>query len=128
MILQQLPRRLPSYNSVDVQKLVHVIRTPTWIIPPRVQVFAMGAAGEVLKDIEMDGQENFSQAQIEKFHADPEYYRRFVKAIEKEINGTFPIVSMLVQPLTPSQADASVHRYSRTGLCKPSPASMSVNT
>ena len=53
----------------------------------------MGAAGEVLKGIEMDKEENFSQGQIDKFNSDPEYYRHFVKAIEKEVNGAFPIVS-----------------------------------
>jgi len=53
----------------------------------------MGAAGDVLKEIDMDGKENFSQTQIHKFNSDPEHYRRFVKAIEKEVNGAFPIVS-----------------------------------
>lgn len=76
----------------DVKRLVHVVRTPTWIIPPRVQVFAMGAAGPMLKQIQMDEQENFSPEQIEKFKTDPELYKTFVKTIEKEVNGAFPII------------------------------------
>jgi len=75
----------------DVKKLVHIIRTPNWITPPRVQVFAMGDAGQILTEIEMDKDENFSQRQTEKFKADPEHYRTFVKAIEREVNGTFPM-------------------------------------
>ncbi len=53
----------------------------------------MGGAAEVLKETELDGSENFTPAQIEKFKSDPELYRRFVKAIEKEVNNVFPIVS-----------------------------------
>jgi len=52
----------------------------------------MGDAGEILMEIEMDKDENFSQRQTEKFKADPERYRAFVKAIEREVNGTFPMV------------------------------------
>lgn len=46
----------------------------------------------VLGEVEMDDKENFSQAQIEKFKSQPELYKRFVKTVEKDINGTFPIV------------------------------------
>ena len=41
----------------------------------------------------MDG-DKFTPAQIAKFKADPEYYLEFVKAVEEEINGKFPIVSL----------------------------------
>lgn len=51
-----------------------------------------GPAKAVLGQIEMDDKENFSQAQIEKFRSQPELYRHFVKSIERDINGTFPIV------------------------------------
>ena len=120
-------QRFLAYRPADVQKLVHVIRTPTWVIPPRVQVFAMGAAGEVLKEIEMDREENFSQAQIDKFRSDPQLYRRFVKAIEREVNGAFPIVSMLSNLVTLSASD-TLPRYSRTAPCRPSPASTCAST
>ncbi|OAA68498.1 flavin-binding monooxygenase [Niveomyces insectorum RCEF 264] len=76
----------------DVKKLVHIVRTPTWIVPPRIQVMSMGGAGEVLKTVELDGQENFAAEQIERFKTDPAFYRTFVKTIEKEVNNTFPIV------------------------------------
>ena len=78
-----------------VKKLVHVIRTPTWIIPPRVKIFAMGAAGAVLRDVELDKDENFTPEQIARFQSDPALYRTFVKTIEKEVNNTFPIVRRL---------------------------------
>ena len=48
----------------------------------------------MLKQIQMDEQENFSPEQIEKFKTDPELYKTFVKTIEKEVNGAFPIVSL----------------------------------
>jgi hypothetical protein len=54
----------------------------------------MGAAAEMLKEVELDPKENFSKEQIERFQADPELYRNFVTTIEKEINNTFPIVSI----------------------------------
>ncbi len=82
----------------DVKKLVHVVRTPTWIIPPRIQIFSMGPASDVLKKIELDKDENFSPEQIERFQADPAFYRTFVKTIEKEVNDTFPIVGLLCSP------------------------------
>ncbi|EPE08161.1 phenylacetone monooxygenase [Ophiostoma piceae UAMH 11346] len=75
-----------------VKKLVHVIRTPTWIVPPRVKIFAMGAAGAVLRDVELDKDENFTPEQIKRFQNDPAFYRTFVKTIEKEVNNTFPIL------------------------------------
>jgi len=52
-----------------------------------------GPAKAVLGQIELDDKENFSHAQIEKFKSQPELYRHFVKSIEKDINGAFPIVS-----------------------------------
>ncbi len=79
--------------SLDVKRLVHIVRTPTWIPPPRLQVFAMSAAAEILSQVELDGDENFTPAQIEKFKADRFFYRAFVKAIEKEVNSNFSIVS-----------------------------------
>ena len=53
----------------------------------------MGQAGEILSKIQMDAEENFSLETIEKFQADPEFYREFVKKVEAEVNNSFPIVS-----------------------------------
>ena len=53
----------------------------------------LGQAGDILKSIELDERENFSTATIEKFKSDSQFYRSFVKGIEKEVNNTFPIVS-----------------------------------
>ncbi|KAI0008903.1 FAD/NAD(P)-binding domain-containing protein [Xylariaceae sp. FL0662B] len=84
---------LPTIQP-DVGKLYHFIRTPTWVIPPRiVSMMVMGGpAKSVLGQIELDEKENFTQSQIERFKEDPGFYRTFVKAIEQDINGAFPIV------------------------------------
>ncbi|KAK7969302.1 hypothetical protein PG996_002260 [Apiospora saccharicola] len=85
---------VPSIQP-GVKKLYHCIRTPTWIIPPRImtmKVLGGPVMQNVLGEVEMDEKENFSQAQIEKFKSQPELYKRFVKTVEKDINGTFPIV------------------------------------
>jgi hypothetical protein len=76
-----------------VKELVHVVRSPTWIVPPFLSTLKMGRAAETLDDIEMDEKMNFSKAQIDRFKRDPVYYRRFVKAIEREVNNNFRIVS-----------------------------------
>ena len=47
---------------------------------------------EVLGEIGIDEQENFSQETIERFKSDPEFYHRFVKAVEKEVNSGFAMV------------------------------------
>jgi hypothetical protein len=52
-----------------------------------------GPAKGMLAQIELDEQENFTPKQIEKFKSDPEFYREFVKTMEKDINGAFPLVS-----------------------------------
>lgn len=48
---------------------------------------------EILGEIGIDDQENFSQETIERFKSDPEFYHRFAKAVEKEVNNGFPMVS-----------------------------------
>lgn len=52
-----------------------------------------------MSQIELNEREEFTPSQIEKFKADPEFYLKFIKAIEVEVNGNFPIVS----PLSPSE-------------------------
>jgi hypothetical protein len=59
----------------------------------------LGQGGDALSKIELDEHENFSQATIEKFKSDPEFYRSFVKGIEKEVNDGFRIVSDAYGPL-----------------------------
>ncbi|KAH8791160.1 hypothetical protein BGZ57DRAFT_949126 [Hyaloscypha finlandica] len=38
------------------------------------------------------GRRNFTPKQIEKFKTSPEYYLEFVKAVEEQINGRFPMM------------------------------------
>src|SRR5690349_14042596 len=93
------PRVLTSYAGVsntttDAQKLYHIIRTPTWVLPPRIQAWkTMGQAGDVLSKIQLDDEENFSQETIQKFESDPEFYRDFLKKLEIEVNTGFSVVS-----------------------------------
>ncbi|KAI0017643.1 hypothetical protein F4780DRAFT_782145 [Xylariomycetidae sp. FL0641] len=84
--VQVLPKMQP-----DVKKIYHFIRTPTWVIPPRVMAMKIlgGPAKDMLSQIEMDENENFSQAQIQRFKDDPAFYREFVKVIEKNTNDAF---------------------------------------
>ncbi|KAL4811851.1 hypothetical protein BDW67DRAFT_189249 [Aspergillus spinulosporus] len=74
-----------------VSELVHFVRSPTWVVPPRLQVLASSKAGEVITQVEMDEEGNFTAEQIKRFKADPTFYKRFVKAVEEEVNGNFPI-------------------------------------
>ncbi|ORY62182.1 uncharacterized protein BCR38DRAFT_234267 [Pseudomassariella vexata] len=78
----------------DAKQLYHLIRTPTWIVPPRVMSMMMmgGPAQEILGEIEMDEMENFTPAQIKKFKTQPEFYEKFVKAIECDSNRFFPTI------------------------------------
>ncbi|CAK7202767.1 hypothetical protein SEUCBS139899_005494 [Sporothrix eucalyptigena] len=93
----------------DVKKMVHVVRTPTWILPPRIQLFQMGPAAETINSIDLDDDENFSPEQIERFNADAALYRNFVKTIEKETNSNFPI--MLKDSPTQAYAAVQVRQY-----------------
>ncbi|KAL2161432.1 hypothetical protein VTH06DRAFT_7993 [Thermothelomyces fergusii] len=86
--IQVLPELQPA-----AEKLYHIVRTPTWVLPPRIQAWKlMGRAGEILDKIQLDAQGNFSRETIEKFQSDPEFYREFVKTIEAEVNNAFPVV------------------------------------
>lgn len=92
------------------EKLYHVFRTPTWVLPPRIQAWkVMGQAGEILSKIEMDAEENFSPETIEKFKTDPDFYREFVKKVEVEVNNAFPVV--LTQSPVQAFARAKVTEY-----------------
>ncbi|KAI8965278.1 FAD/NAD(P)-binding domain-containing protein [Daldinia sp. FL1419] len=87
--IQLLPTIQPS-----VKKLYHFVRTPTWIIPPRLLSMKVmgGPAKEILGEIELDEKENFTEQQIERFKADPAFYRKFIKAIERDSQGAFALV------------------------------------
>ena len=52
----------------------------------------MGPCKEVLGQIQMDKEGRFKKDQIERFKTDPNFYRMFVRATEKEVNSNFPIV------------------------------------
>jgi cation diffusion facilitator CzcD-associated flavoprotein CzcO len=116
--LQIVPAIQPA-----VKQLYHIVRTPTWILPPRIQAWKiMGQAGPILGEIEMDDRENFTPKQIEKFKSDPAFYRKFVKAIEKEVNNTLPIVSgsedfqsaaLTLTPLPQILKDGPVQSFAR---------------
>lgn len=64
------------------------------MIPPRLVTMMMmgGPAKAILDKIEIDEKENFTRSQIETFKSDPELYREFVKAVERDLNGVLPIV------------------------------------
>lgn len=100
------PGELPAHDSrggslltmdIDVKKLYHIVRTPTWIPPPWIQGQAMMGGGQMLKEIDLDAKENFTPEQIRRFEDDPDFYRRFVKGIEKDTSGNFRLVR-LTQP------------------------------
>ncbi|KAI4597981.1 hypothetical protein KJ359_003789 [Pestalotiopsis sp. 9143b] len=82
---------VPSMQE-SARELIHFIREPTWIVPPRLQSLALTKAAGVLSQIEMDDEENFTTEQIQKFKADPIFYTKFVKAIEEQVNSNFFIV------------------------------------
>ncbi|KAI0874121.1 hypothetical protein GGS24DRAFT_490247 [Hypoxylon argillaceum] len=87
--IQVVPAILPA-----VKKLYHFIRTPTWILPPRILTMMMmdTPAKSVLSQLELDKKENFSAAQIEKFKSDPDLYKKFVKNIELDLNSAFAVL------------------------------------
>lgn len=82
---------LPAIQP-DVKKLFHIVRTPTWIPPPWRQAQVMMGGGQMLKEISLDAKENFTPEQIRRFQEDPDFYKRFVKAIEKDTSGNFRLV------------------------------------
>ena len=84
---------------VDVQQLIHFVRSPTWIVPPRLQLLATGQkTASIMSQIELEDKCDFTPTQIEKFKSDPAFYRTFVKQIEEDVNGNFPLVSLITDP------------------------------
>jgi hypothetical protein len=56
--------------------------------PPQQMLFAMKSES-ILEDIKMDG-DKYTPEQIEKFASDPEYYLKYIKIVEEQINNRFP--------------------------------------
>lgn len=50
-------------------------------------------AKHIMEQIELDEDERFTSAQIERFKSDPQLYKLFVKAIEEQVSSNFSIVS-----------------------------------
>ncbi|KAL5621545.1 hypothetical protein BROUX41_006445 [Berkeleyomyces rouxiae] len=75
----------------NAELLHHVIRTPTWILPPRVAMMKMGSMMEIIRGIEMDSEDNFSEAQIARFKEDSDLYDRLAQALEDDMQVKFAI-------------------------------------
>ncbi|KAF6841802.1 phenylacetone monooxygenase [Colletotrichum musicola] len=81
-----------------VKRLHHIIRTPTLIIPPRVSTMKMGASASLLQQIEMDEEERFTQAQIDRFKNDPAFCQKFSKTLEMDSNIKFAVALVAGSP------------------------------
>ena len=82
------------FPCTEAKDFVHFIRSPTWIVPPRLTLLARNPkTAEVMNQIKVDEKGDFTPEQIEKFKTDPEFYKKFVKLIEQDVNSNFPIVS-----------------------------------
>lgn len=51
-----------------------------------------GPAKAILEQVETDRDGNFTPEQIQRFRADPEFYRTFVTAVEQDVNSGFQMV------------------------------------
>lgn len=79
----------------------------------------------MLKEIAVDENEDFPPEQIQRFKDDEEFYRRFVKSIEKDTSGNFRMVRLPLF-LAPFKTMADYPpRWSKTVLSKPTPAQKS---
>lgn len=52
----------------------------------------------MLQEVSVDEHENFPQDQIQRFKDDEDFYRRFVKGIEKDTSGNFRMVRFSYLP------------------------------
>lgn len=82
-------------------KIYHIVRTPTWIPPPWRQATVQSGGGQMLHEISVDDKENFPKEQVQRFKDDDEFYRRFVKGIEKDTSGGFRMVRRPRPPSLP---------------------------
>ena len=56
----------------------------------------MGKTAEIMGQLELTETGDFTPSQVERFKSDPEFYKKFVKLIEQDVNGNFPIVRILL--------------------------------
>jgi cation diffusion facilitator CzcD-associated flavoprotein CzcO len=103
----------------DVKELINFIRSPTWITPPSYKTWKTGKVAEILQNLEMDG-DDFTPKQIEKFKSSPEYYLEFVKAVEEQINGRFPMVSSRKSPSRVPRRVATIANHLNIQMLKDS--------
>ncbi|KAL2885404.1 phenylacetone monooxygenase [Ceratocystis lukuohia] len=75
----------------NAASLHHVIRSPTWILPPRVAMMKMGPMAEIIGKIELDDEDNFTAAQIARFKEDTDLYNRLTQAMEDDMHVKFAI-------------------------------------
>ncbi|KAI1329152.1 hypothetical protein F5Y16DRAFT_113280 [Xylariaceae sp. FL0255] len=77
-----------------LKQLYHFVRTPTWILPPRIAAMMMmkSPASPLLAELGLHKSETFTAEHIEKFSNDPEFYLKFIKTIEADINGAFALL------------------------------------
>ncbi|KAJ4252917.1 hypothetical protein NW762_010823 [Fusarium torreyae] len=81
---------LPELQKACKQ-VVHFVRDPTWIVPSRLQLLAQGSGGGIIQEIELNDDESFPAAQLDRFESDPVFYRKFIKSVEEVVNGNFPL-------------------------------------
>ncbi|SPN96716.1 related to steroid monooxygenase [Cephalotrichum gorgonifer] len=84
--LQVLPQIVPR-----VKKLYHPVRTPTWVLPPRIATMKMGAAAPVINQVEMGPDGEFTPAQIQRFRDDPTFYELFIRTLDLDSNLKFAL-------------------------------------
>lgn len=84
----------------------------------------------MLKEISLDAKENFTPEQIQRFEDDPEFYRRFVKGIEKDTSGNFRVVSHAWYQVVKLRMLTVLlpHRWPETAPYRHSPAPKSGST
>jgi hypothetical protein len=93
---------------------VQFVRSPLWVVPPPQQTLFAMESESILKEIKMDG-DKYAKEQIEKFTSDPDYYLKFIKIVEEQINNRFSAVKFLYQCYTSlGSLTNTVYRLSKT--------------
>ncbi|KAH0831531.1 hypothetical protein AYO21_11331 [Fonsecaea monophora] len=98
----------------EVGKLIHFIRSPTWIAPSHLERMSLSPKGSVLTEIELQG-EAFSQQQIDQFTKDPAYYHEFVKSVEAYTNAKFKGTVNHLPEATMAKELMTAHMIERLG-------------
>ncbi|KAL0935781.1 monooxygenase [Colletotrichum truncatum] len=84
---------LPELQK-EAQHIVHFVRDPTWVVPSRLQLLVQGSGDNIIEEVEIDEDQDFTPAQVQRFKTDPAFYRKFVKAVEEVVNGNFPLQTL----------------------------------